>query len=35
MVLFWITGAKDGGLEQGTVEDIRTILLDYVAKNPK
>lgn len=27
MVLYWITGATNGGLEQGSVEDIKSILL--------
>ncbi len=35
MVLFWITGAKNSGLEHGTVDDVKSILLDYVARNPK
>ena len=35
MVLYWITGATHGGLKQGTVEDIKSLLLDYVAKNPE
>ena len=30
MVLYWITGATDGGLEQGDVEDVKKILLDYI-----
>ncbi len=34
MVLYWITGANvNGGLEQGPVEDVKKILLDYVGKN--
>lgn len=35
MILYWITGATNGGLEQGTVADIKTLLLDYVVKNPE
>lgn len=34
MVLYWITGAINGGLEQGTVKDIKSLLLDYIARNP-
>lgn len=30
MLLYWITGATDGGLEMGTVYDVRKILLDYI-----
>lgn len=35
MVLYWITGATDGGLEAGPVEDVKALLLDYIQKNPK
>ena len=35
MILYWITGATSGGLEQGTVGDIRALLTDYVARNPE
>lgn len=35
MILYWITGATNGGLEQGTVADIKALLLDYVVKNPE
>ncbi len=35
MVLYWLTGATNGGLEQGSVEQVKTILEDYMAKNPK
>ena len=31
MVLYWITGATNGGLEQGSVEDVKRLLLDFVA----
>ena len=34
MVLYWITGATNGGLRQGTVEDVKSLLLDYITKNP-
>ena len=30
MVLYWITGATNGGLEQGTVDDVKSILLDFI-----
>lgn len=30
MVLYWITGATSGGLQQGGVEDIKSILLDFI-----
>ena len=30
MVLYWITGATNGGLRQGTVTDVKQILLDYI-----
>ncbi|MDP5228875.1 MAG: hypothetical protein NWQ38_00675 [Cellulophaga sp.] len=33
MVLYWITGAKDGGLSSGTVADVKYFLLDYIQKN--
>ncbi|WP_298878644.1 hypothetical protein [uncultured Polaribacter sp.] len=36
MVLYWITGANvNNGLKQGTVEDVKTILLNYIANNPE
>ncbi|WP_397445704.1 hypothetical protein [Polaribacter sp. R77954] len=36
MILYWITGANvHNGLKQGTVDDVKNILLDYVAKNPQ
>lgn len=35
MILYWITGATNGGLRQGTVEDVKSLLIDHVAKNPK
>ncbi|MFC5624805.1 hypothetical protein [Algoriphagus winogradskyi] len=34
MVLYWITGATSGGLEQGKVEDVQKLLLDYISDNP-
>ncbi|MRX64813.1 hypothetical protein GJ691_11620 [Maribacter sp. RZ05] len=33
MVLYWITGAKDGGLKSGTVRDVKTILSKFIDKN--
>ncbi|SOE19845.1 hypothetical protein SAMN06298216_0346 [Spirosomataceae bacterium TFI 002] len=35
MVLYWITGATNGGLKQGTVANVKKILLDFVERNPK
>jgi hypothetical protein len=36
MVLYWITGANiNNGLQQGTVEDLKNILLNYIEKNPQ
>ncbi|MHB0753749.1 hypothetical protein [Polaribacter sp. M15] len=36
MILYWITGAnKNNGLKQGTVDDVKKILLDFIAKNPE
>lgn len=36
MVLYWITGANvNGGIKQGTVDDVKSLLLDYLIKNPK
>lgn len=35
MVLYWITGATNGGLEQGSVADVKTLLLEFIAKNPE
>ncbi|AWW33321.1 hypothetical protein DN752_23385 [Echinicola strongylocentroti] len=32
MVLYWITGATSGGVELGTVEDVKKLLLDYIDK---
>ncbi len=34
MVLYWLTGANEGGLLQGTVDDVKTILMDYI-NSPK
>ena len=30
MVLYWITGATQGGLAQGTVHDVKSILLHFL-----
>lgn len=35
MVLYWITGATQGGLREGTVADVKALLLGYIAKNPE
>ncbi len=35
MVLYWITGATHRGLVQGTIEDIRSILVKYINENPE
>ncbi|PWG06689.1 hypothetical protein [Polaribacter aquimarinus] len=36
MILYWITGANvNNGLKQGTVDDVKKILLDYISKNPE
>ena len=35
MILYWITGANvNNGLKQGTVEDVKAILVDYIERNP-
>ncbi|MBI0398485.1 hypothetical protein [Cyclobacterium marinum] len=34
MVLYWITGATDGGMKSGTVENVKSILLNYIKINP-
>lgn len=33
MVLYWITGALDGGLRAGSVEQVKNLLLSFVSKN--
>ena len=35
MVLYWITGAADGGLKEGTVEDVKKLLLNYIFDTTK
>ena len=35
MVLYWITGATDGGLKEGSVDDVKSILLKYAEQNPE
>lgn len=30
MVLYWITGATSGGLQQGNVDDVKSIFLNYI-----
>ena len=33
MILYWITGANvNAGLEMGTIDDVKTLLLDYINK---
>jgi len=34
MVLYWITGATNGGLQQGTVGDVKSILQKYIENQP-
>ncbi|WP_339922033.1 hypothetical protein [uncultured Cyclobacterium sp.] len=34
MVLYWATGATDGGMKAGTVENVKSILLNYIEANP-
>ncbi len=35
MVLYWITGASNGGLEQGSVTDVKSLLLAFIKANPQ
>lgn len=36
MILYWITGANvNNGLKEGRVEVVKSLLVDYVTKNPK
>ncbi|SEQ09103.1 hypothetical protein [Neolewinella agarilytica] len=35
MVLYWLTGATNGGLAQGTVEDVKALLTGYIALHPE
>lgn len=32
MILYWITGATNGGLEMGNVEDVKQILTSYISE---
>ena len=34
MILYWITGATMGGLELGTVDHVKRMLLSYITENP-
>lgn len=34
MILYWLTGATNGGLTQGSVDDVKGILTAYIAQNP-
>ena len=33
MVLYWLTGANQDGLKEGTVEDLKKLLLNYIINN--
>ncbi|WP_220763548.1 hypothetical protein [Flavobacterium sp. UMI-01] len=35
MVLYWITGATNGGLKEGKVEDVKALLHNYLDKKEK
>jgi len=35
MILYWITGATNGGLKAGSVTDVKTILEDFVLNHPE
>lgn len=35
MILYWITGATDGGLSMGSVEDVKYLLTQYVQAHPE
>ena len=35
MVLYWITGATNGGSKKGSVEDVKSWLLDFIKANPE
>jgi hypothetical protein len=36
MVLYWITGANvNDGLKTGTVDEVKTLLLNFINKNPE
>jgi len=35
MVLYWITGATNGGLAEGNVADVKALLTGFVAKHPE
>lgn len=35
MVFYWITGATNGGIKQGSVTDVKNILSHYIDKNPE
>lgn len=35
MILYWITGATNGGLKQGTVANVKTLLLEYIRNHPE
>lgn len=35
MILYWLTGATDGGTKQPTVAEVKEILTGYIARNPE
>ena len=35
MILYWITGATNGGLRLGKVKDVKALLLNYISKHPE
>ncbi|MEM9983590.1 MAG: alpha-L-rhamnosidase C-terminal domain-containing protein [Bacteroidota bacterium] len=35
MVLYWITGATQGGLAAGKVNDVKALLLDFIEQTPE
>ncbi len=35
MILYWITGATSGGINQPTVNDVKGLLLNYVVQHPE
>ena len=34
MLLYWITGATNGGLQAGSVEQVKSLLTNYIVNNP-
>lgn len=35
MILYWLTGATNGGNKQPTVAEVKEILTEYIARNPE